>query len=149
MKSLLIILLLLPALAHGAAVGPYTVTGQVQDRQSGEALAGAEIVLPDGSRMTSDAEGRFTLDRADAELFFVRVRHEGYAPRKLGLQGWRGKTMEFPIGLDRLPTHSEQVVVLGKRDPPVERAQLVDPAQVAKTYLKRYRAAQPGGVERP
>jgi flagellar biosynthesis protein FlhG len=73
--------------------------------------------------------------------------------RGIGLQDIAQQTKISPMHLraieaedfDALPAH---VYVSGFLKQ-IAKVLGLDPAQVAKTYLKRYRAAQPGGVEQP
>ena len=96
--------LTLPALAQ------QTVSGVVYDKQTGEPLVGAEVVLPGVTYGTvTDALGKFTLD-IPQNASKLEVRYIGYETMELSDFG-----ATVRVGLEEATSSLEQVIVSANR----------------------------------
>jgi hypothetical protein len=88
------------------------VSGTVRDRESGDPVAGA-MVIPEGSMTgaTTDASGRFSLDRPDEKSEFLTIRARGYSDCEVPLRR-HGETTLPPILLG----HGSTLTVVFERE---------------------------------
>lgn len=92
------------------------LAGRVVDRETMEAVSGAQIALDDGDYVAlTDAAGRFVLDDLHPGAGILRIRHLAYGENETALQIPSKGTLEVEIRLapEALPVEPIAVTVLG------------------------------------
>ncbi len=123
-------MLALPAMARQE----YTFSGTVEDAETGEGLAFANIyILGTGKGVTTNAEGAFSIELQEGE-YSIRITYTGYetTTREINLTG--DLSVRFAVestGLD-----VEEVEILGDR-----RARQVETTQMGRIDLEMERIA--------
>lgn len=86
-----------------------TVTGQVVDTESGEALPGVNIYI-EGTRIgtSTDAEGEFTIDVPDLNQTLV-FSYIGYETKQIEIDG----RTNFTVSLNSEMVYGEELIVVG------------------------------------
>jgi outer membrane receptor protein involved in Fe transport len=152
--------LALVARAHPSAapIAPDTgtITGQVRDRATGSALAGATVSL-EGARLSTstNALGRYRMAGVPAGTYAVRARFIGYTSLVTSavVNAGQEATIDFQLGKSAQPL--EQVVVTGTLVPTEVRAlptpiSVITESDIAeqrpRTVAELYRQAIPGAV---
>lgn len=89
-----------------------TVTGEVRDGRTGEALTGAAVTLPDIDRATlTGSRGRYVVRQVPAGPQHLTVRYIGHAPRTVHALVPPSGTLEINIVLQPLPVRLTTVEV--------------------------------------
>jgi len=116
---------------------PGRVTGTVVDGPSSEPLAGATVDLPElGVRSSTDADGRFVLDRVPALRFELRARHMGHATVRDSVRVRPASSLHVLVELrpNAVDVQPLEVTVRGVR-----------PRWLEQAGFYRRRAENPGG----
>ena len=96
-----------------------TLEGRVSAAETGQALAGAQIVLPElATGGLTDAEGRYALGAIPTGSWDVEVRLIGYRTERREIVIGDGRTTLLDIVLDEEAIALEEVVVVGSRSRP-------------------------------
>ena len=94
-----------------------TITGQVTDSVSRQALVGVEVFTIGGAAGTrgarTNSEGRYTITGVTAGDVRLRARFVGYAPKEQTVTVGAGQTVTADFALTQRSTLLEQVVVTG------------------------------------
>jgi len=112
--------LLAAVLVALAATG--RLSGKVVDKATGQIIAGTKItILETGQEITTDATGRFEIDKIDAGIYTLRVSAPGYQ----GLQISRVEVMsnsatEIKIGLNKKTGRKEEHIRVTSSDEDIE-----------------------------
>lgn len=77
-----------------------TIRGQALDKHSGEPLAGVLVSASNTSETTTDAQGRFVLERVPAGMAVVTGSHTGYQADSKPLDLVAGQTGELQLELE-------------------------------------------------
>jgi len=116
MKNLLFICILAFLIANICFAE--SITGTVVDEQTGNSIAGANIVLK-GTKLgaATDSEGRFAIDGLEPGNYGLKVTSQGYSSKSLkdivvGLEG-----IELTIQLEPKAIEGREVVVTSTRRP--------------------------------
>ncbi len=89
-------------------LGQFTLQGKVVDKENGEPLPGAHILL-NGRRNVSDKEGKFSFNELDKGSYNLRISYMGYADylRKIELTG----NMNLVVKMQVSATMEDAVVI--------------------------------------
>lgn len=104
----------------GAAAGmqePATLSGRVVERDSGQPVAGATVLLRDATRLTTDA-GTFRFTDVEPGRYVLRVSAIGYRPAEMTVVLRRDTTVDVelevePVALDTIAVRTRTVHVRG------------------------------------
>ena len=135
LKSLLPVLFLLMGTA--AAFAQSTVSGTVKDGESGETLAGVNIVVK--GRVigtTTDSKGQFNLTLGQAPPFTISLSFIGYATQEIEIKD--ANTAGLEVALAEQFLLGQEVVVSASR---VEESILKSPVTIEKMDLLTIRQA--------
>lgn len=89
------------------------LSGKVSDARTGRALEGANVFLRDNGRGTStNAHGKFRLDRLAAGSYTLIVRFIGYASAERRFTLRPGQELFFDIRLEPQPILSDEIIVV-------------------------------------
>ena len=103
----------------GGLLAQGTLEGRVSAAETGRALAGAEIVLPElGTGGLTDSEGRYAFDGIPAGAWDVEIRLIGYRTERREVVISDGRTTLLDMALDEEAISLGEVVVLGSRSRP-------------------------------
>jgi hypothetical protein len=95
-----------------------SITGRVQDGETGDALAGAIVTLPAAGRsVETRRDGTYVVTGVPAGPQVLSVHHIGYAPRTLDALVPATGTLEITIALEPQPFHLAPVEVRALSDP--------------------------------
>lgn len=126
------VLVLLSFLIFGAYAQTGTIRGQVIDKETGEALIGANVVL-EGTQMgtATDNEGIFEIKNVPAGEYKVVIEYVGYKPSftTVKLQAGEVKTLTFKLESEILM--GQTITVVAERAKPRE-------TPVAFTDVKKF-----------
>jgi len=92
-----------------------SVTGRVTDRSSGRPLEGAEVgVAGTNQRVSTDADGRFTIPRVAAGAHTIRALMIGYTRLEASINLVPGQAQTVDFGLAAAAMQLDEVVVTGQ-----------------------------------
>ena len=118
--SVLLIALSLPGIA--AAQG--TVEGTVVDAESGEALPGAQVVIPQFNLGgVTDADGSYSIDQVPAGDLLIEARFIGFSTQQKSVTVADGESVTVEFSLGGSAINLDEVVVTGAGGP-VEKRKL-------------------------
>ena len=112
MKKIFVLLtsLLLPL----SLLAQYSLSGTVTHKESGEALTGATVLLPDAGRATATrADGSFSFNRLKAGSYIIKVTYVGFEPWQQKLQLNRDQSLEIELTENSILT--DEVIVSATR----------------------------------
>lgn len=116
LKYSLIVLMLI---AHGAlaAIGA-PISGQIFDRETGEALPGANVqIVGTFLGASTDVNGRFYIPRVPPGLYQLKATYMGYKPFVMAVEIKPDRQATVTIELEPTPIEVEQVIITGSRQP--------------------------------
>jgi hypothetical protein len=99
---------------------PGRVLGTVLDRESGETIEAADVMVSGGRATVSDATGHFVFQDISPGEHSVTVRHLGYKPVEESVTVPPNRTVEIRVELAAEPIELEPIVVTTVRDPRLE-----------------------------
>lgn len=112
-------LLLAPTIASAQQPSPTgTLTGQVIDAKSGQALSDVGVQIVGTTRGIQTAiDGRFRFTDVAAGTLTIQLRRIGYQPKTItGLLLEAGKTLDQPVALERADVRLEAVVATAESE---------------------------------
>ena len=104
-------------LVSSAAHSQIRLEGTVKDKQDGQALAGANLILEkSGKNAVSDENGKFTIFNLKPGKYTLRISYIGYAGQRLEIKLLRDTTLN--ISMVAAPILGEEVNVTATRAQP-------------------------------
>lgn len=105
-------LLFLPIMVMAQNTG--TVSGTVTDAESGDPLAGANVLIEEDAGTSTDADGQYSLE-LDPGDYMLRVSYVGYASKSetISIESGESQTVDFALEADLVG--SDEVVIIGSR----------------------------------
>jgi outer membrane receptor protein involved in Fe transport len=98
----------------GAPIQEATITGRVTDKQTGDALAGATVLLEPGRRSApTDHDGRYQFARLVPGDYTVRARYIGYAPLTASATVGGDEERTVDLQMEKSAQQLEQIVTTG------------------------------------
>jgi len=95
-----------------ATAGNGTLTGTITDKADGSPLIGVTISIPDlKNGTTTNAEGKYTLNRVPKGVFLVQVRYIGYATINQKVDFTKTTTLNFQMQVSSI--EAGEVVITG------------------------------------
>jgi len=94
------------------AQGTGTIKGTISDKESGEALTGASIVINNTSMgAASDLEGRFVIRNVPAGSYTLSISYIGYNLLSIPITVQENKTIQKDIGMESKTITGETIVI--------------------------------------
>lgn len=123
------------------------VAGTVVDSTSDEPLVGVNVVLLGTERgISSNAEGRFSMDQVPSGTYTLRASFVGYGTIQQEVTVQAGKTTRVSIALAPRATEMDEVVVGGRGRNLVGLAASASQGQVGRTQLQKRPLLRTGEV---
>lgn len=111
--------LYLVALVPGSLAAQATIVGRVINDSSKAPIQGAEVALEQaGRKVTTDADGRFTIDQVPSGVGFAVVRKIGFRPVRLRTIIFGSDTLEVDVRLRPSVVELEPIEVTAAAVPP-------------------------------
>jgi TonB-dependent receptor len=94
------------------AQGTSTIKGTISDKESGEALTGASVVINNTSMgAASDLEGRFIIRNVPAGNYTLSISYIGYNLLSIPITVQENKTIQKDIGMEAKTITGETIVI--------------------------------------